>query len=157
MIRIQKSKTADTRTCDFASVSKETLRQSSIQHIGDVRKGIEFFKALLDTAADRHDFDKLTDLDGFHSDFVGGFEITGWWDNHREVNRHHLLQEDGVRDDVNLVDVLDMVVDCVMAGMGRSGTVYPVDISTDVLRRAFDNTVELLKCNVEVQKTPTEH
>jgi len=157
MIRIQKSKTADTRTCDFASVSKETLRQSSIQHIGDVLKGIEFFKALFYTAADRHDFDKLTDLDGFHSDFVGGFESTDWWDNHREVNRHHLLQEDGVRDDVNLVDVLDMVVDCVMAGMGRSGTVYPVDISTDVLRRAFDNTVELLKCNVEVQKTPTEH
>ena len=155
MIRIQKSKTADTRTCDFASVSKETLRQSSIQHIGDVRKGIEFFKALLDTAADRHDFDKLTALDGFHSDFVGGFESTDWWDNHREVNRHHLLQEDGVRDDVNLVDVLDMVVDCVMAGMGRSGTVYPVDISTDVLRRAFDNTVELLKCNVEVQETST--
>lgn len=151
MIRIQKSKTADTRTCDFASVSKETLRQSSIQHIGDVRKGIEFFKMLLDTAAERHDFDKLTDLDGFHSDFVGGFESTVWWDNHRKVNRHHLLQKDGVREDVNLVDVIDMVVDCVMAGMGRAGTVYPVDISNDVLRRAFDNTVELLKSHVEVE------
>ena len=44
-----------------------------------------------------------------------------------------------------------MVVDCVMAGMGRVGTVYPVDIPQDVLRRAFDNTVELLKSNVEVE------
>jgi hypothetical protein len=150
MIEIKQSQTADTRTCDFASVSKETLRQSSIQHIADVRKGIDFFRDMLDTAANQHDADKLTDLDGFHRDFVGGFKSTLWWDNHRKVTRHHLLQEDGVREDVNLVDVLDMIVDCVMAGMGRAGKVYPLDISLDVLKRAFDNTAELLERNVVV-------
>jgi 4-aminobutyrate aminotransferase-like enzyme len=56
-----------------------------------------------------------------------------------------------VRDDVNLIDVLDMIVDCVMAGMGRTGSVYPLEISQDVLKKAFDNTVTLLKNNVTVE------
>lgn len=51
---------------------------------------------------------------------------------------------------MNLVDVLDMIVDCVMAGMGRTGTVYPLEIKPEVLMQAFQNTVELLKSNVLV-------
>ena len=151
MIEIEKSQTADTRTCDFANVSKETLLASSRQHIGDVGRGLAFFAGLLVEAAARHDYDKLTDIDGFHADFVTGFEQTGWWDRHRKLNRHHLLQADGVPEDVNLIDVLDMIADCVMAGMARSGSVYPLDIDADVLRRAFDNTVELLKAQVVVR------
>ena len=57
---------------------------------------------------------------------------------------------DGVPDDVNLIDVLDMVIDCVMAGMARTGQVYPLKIDPDVLMKAFNNTVELLKDNVVV-------
>lgn len=41
MIRITMSQTADTRTCDFANVSKETLYASSVQHIGDVRTALD--------------------------------------------------------------------------------------------------------------------
>jgi hypothetical protein len=43
-----------------------------------------------------------------------------------------------------------MICDCVMAGMARSGSVYPLKISAEVLRRAFENTVDLLKANVKV-------
>jgi hypothetical protein len=150
MIEIQPSKTADTRSCDYANVSKETLYNSSVQHIGDVQAALRFFRVELEDAAACHDTDKLTDIDGFHADFVTGFAQTGWWDRHRQLNRHHLLQPDGVRDDVNLIDVLDMIADCVMAGMARTGSVYPLNIDPDVLRRAFDNTVELLKSNVKV-------
>jgi hypothetical protein len=150
MIRIGKSSTADTRTCDFANVSRQTLMESSVQHIGDVRRALSFFGQMLDEAATNHDTDKITDIDGFHQDFVTGFHQTTWWDKHRTLNRHHLLQADGVPDDVNLIDVLDMIADCVMAGMARSGSVYPLAITDDVLRRAFENTVEKLKANVEV-------
>lgn len=152
MIEIQKSKTADTRTCDFTKVTKETLLASSVQHIGDVRKGMEFFMSKIYEAAGRHDWDKIEKIDGFHRDFVTGFKEHSWWDNHRKINRHHLLEKDGVRDDVNLVDVIDMIVDCVMAGMGRSGSVYPLTIDADVLKKAFDNTVELLKSQVIVKE-----
>ena len=150
MITISQSKTADTRSCDFSKVTKAQLRESSIQHIGDVKKGMDFFKGMIDKAAAQHDFDKLAALDHFHSDFVGGFKETGWWDEHRRINRHHLLQEDGIPSDVNLIDVLDMIVDCVMAGMGRTGTVYPLNISPEVLMKAFNNTTDLLKKQIEV-------
>jgi len=151
MISIKKSPTADTRTCDFANISKQTLFDSSVQHIGDVQQGIEFFRELLVEAANAHDHDKLSDIDGFHRDFVTGFARTEWWDNHRKVNRHHLLNDDGVPADVNLIDVLDMIADCVMAGMARSGSVYALNLNPEVLRKAFDNTVELLKSHVVVE------
>jgi hypothetical protein len=151
MITIQKSATADTRTCDFTQVTKDQLRKSSEQHIDDVRKGMAFFGDIIEDAIAKHDFDKLTNLDGFHADFVTGFEKTTWWDEHRKINRHHLLNEDGVPDDVNLIDVLEMIVDCVMAGMGRSGSVYPLEITPELLKRAFDNTVEILKREIVVE------
>lgn len=151
MIRIRKSPTADTRTCDFANVSRETLYHSSVQHIQDVCRGIEFFKRKLEDSASVHDYDKLSDIDGFHRDFVTGFAQTEWWDKHRKLNRHHLLEPDGVPADVNLIDVLDMIADCVMAGMARSGSVYALNLNPEVLRRAFENTVELLKSNVVVE------
>ncbi len=101
-----------------------------------------------------HDTDKITDIDGFHADFVTGFKEHGWWDRHRQLNRHHLTEPDGVRDDVNLIDVLDFIADCVMAGMGRSGSVYPLHLSPELLERAFQNTVELLKREVVVESEP---
>ena len=151
MIKIQQSKTADTRTCDFSQVTKDQLLQSSYQHIDDVQKGFILFRNMLDAAAICHDSDKLKDIDGFHADFLTGFKNTTWWDNHRKIARHHLLTEDGVPEDVNLIDVLDMIVDCVMAGMGRSGSVYPLNISPDVLIKAFNNTTDLLKSQVIVE------
>lgn len=48
------------------------------------------------------------------------------------------------------VDVLDMIADCVMAGMARSGSVYELKLEPEVLWRAFENTVDLLKSQVEV-------
>lgn len=152
MIHIQPSATADTRTCDFTKVSRDTLLASSVQHIGDVHQALGLFASELLRAAGRHDFDKLSDIDGFHRDFKTGFTQTEWWDRHRQLNRHHLLQPDGVRDDVNLIDVLDFIADCVMAGKARSGEVYPLNLSPDLLERAFQNTVELLKRQVVVER-----
>jgi hypothetical protein len=46
--------------------------------------------------------------------------------------------------------VLDMIADCVMAGMARTGEVYPLTLDPNVLQRAFDNTVTLLQRQVVV-------
>ena len=151
-ICIKKSPTADTRTCDYAKVDRETLLESSRQHIYDVTKGLMFFSERLEDASTRHDFDKICDIDGFHADFVTGFKEHSWWDRHRKLNRHHLLEADGVPEDVNLIDVLDMIADCVMAGMARSGSVYDLKLDQEVLHKAFVNTVELLKRNVTVEE-----
>jgi hypothetical protein len=151
MITVRPSPTADTRTCDFANTPKSVLLASSAQHIADVGAALAFFGHLITKQAVRHDTDKLTDIDGFHADFLTGFKETGWWDRHRALNRHHLLQADGIPDDVNLIDVLDFIADCVMAGMARSGSVYPLNLSPELLERAFQNTVELLKAEVAVE------
>lgn len=150
MIEIHPSETADTRTCDFANVSKETLLASSKQHIADVGQALTFFRDEIYKADVRHDTDKLTDIDGFHADFVTGFTQTGWWERHRKLNRHHLTMADGIPADVNLIDVLDFIADCVMAGMARSGSVYPLNLSPELLETAFQNTVTLLKTQVVV-------
>lgn len=150
MITIQASPTADTRTCDYTAVTKAQLEASSRQHIADVIQALQFFMVRITEAMAAHDTDKLTDLDGFHADFVTGFKEHSWWDRHRALNRHHLNQADGVREDVNLIDVLDFIADCVMAGMARSGSVYPLQLSPELLERAFQNTVTLLKAEIEV-------
>jgi len=152
MIEITKSPTADTRTCDFASTTQETLLASSRQHIGDVVKALAFFQSKLTEAAGEHDYDKLTAIEWFHADFITGFKKTGWWDNHRHIHRHHLNKDDGVPQDVNLIDVLEHIADCVMAGMARNGSVYELKLSDELLQRAFRNTVELLKAQVAVNE-----
>lgn len=151
MIIIKKSRTADTRSCDFSQVTKEQLTESSKQHINDVRRGIGYFIVKMSDSAYAHDRDKLTDINQFHEDFITGFKQTGWWDKHRKINRHHLLSPDGVPDDVNLVDVIEMIVDCVMAGMGRTGEVYPLEIGPDILMKAFQNTSQMLKAEIKVE------
>lgn len=150
MICITKSQTADTRTCDFTNVTEETLLASSKQHLGDVRKGFDFFIEKMNESCTHHDHDKISDIAGFHCDFITGFKQTTWWDNHKKVNRHHIAVDDGIRDDVNLIDVMDFIVDCVMAGMGRSGSVYPLALPDTLLQKAFQNTVEMLKNQIKV-------
>lgn len=150
MITVIKSPTADTRTCDWSKVTKQQLLNSSQSHIQDVMNGMEFFIGMIQMAEKLHDADKLTDIDGFHRDFQTGFKHTKWWDHHRVISRHHLLQDDGIPTDVNLVDVLEMIVDCVMAGMARAGSVYPLEIKPEVLQRAFHNTVLQLKQQIRV-------
>ena len=154
MIEITKSATADTRTCEFANTTKETLLASSRTHIGDVGRALDFFVEYLGIAALDHDHDKISPdgLDWFHEDFVTGFKQTGWWDNHRKIHRHHLAQEDGVPVGVNLLDVLEYIANCVMAGMARSGSVYDLEMSPELLKRAFNNTVLLLKSQVVVSE-----
>jgi hypothetical protein len=149
-IHIQPSPTADTRTCDFAAVTKETLLASSRQHIADVRLALDFFMAQVCKSGQNHDPDKLTDIDSFYADFVTGFAQTSWWDRHRKLNRHHLEEPDGCPVDVNLIDVLDYIADCVMAGMARSGSVYPLQLGPELLDRAFQNTIDLLKREIVV-------
>jgi hypothetical protein len=150
MIQIEPSPTADTRTCDYAAVTKEALLASSKQHIRDVREAHQFFSRKIAEAMLAHDTDKLTDIDGFHRDFLTGFTVTEWWDRHRKLNRHHLQQADGIPADVNLIDVLDFIADCVMAGMARSGSVSALELPPELLERAFQNTVELLEAQIVV-------
>lgn len=153
MIKIKKSSNADTRTCDYSKVSKEVLLEDSNQHIQDVMKGMTFFLSKITKAALCHDITKLNFIDEFHSDFSHGFDFShqSWWKMHKKEERHHLKEAEFVQDDVNLIDILEMITDGVMAGLARSGEYRKEEISDELLRKAFDNTIDLLLSNVEVE------
>lgn len=152
MIKIKKSETADTRTCDWSKVTKEQLLEASITHIGDIKQGFDFFIDLMHRQKYIHDLSKITEIDGFHRDFQTGFKTHDWWDLHRRVERHHFNDEEYIQDDVNLIDIIDQIIDGVMAGMARSGEYRQETISTELLEKAYKNTVKLLLGNVVVEE-----
>lgn len=150
MLYIKKSPTADTRTCDVSKVTKEQLEESTRMHIRDVKMGMKFLSDMLIDNSTYHDWTKLENIDEFYADFKTGFKATGWWDMHKRVERHHLATQSGIRDDVNLLDVLEYIVDGVMAGLGRSSEYRKERIPKDLLGKAFDNTIKLMLDNVRV-------
>ena len=143
------SRTAPKDT-DFISFSEATD-----WHRSDVRKVIVCIADMIKEAGKNHDWTKTGEyeieffrdfkavLDG-KQDFINGT----WWPMHVTTERHHLLSY--CPDDVNIIDVLEMIVDCTLAGLTRSGTVRPVEIDSEILKKAVDNTVELIKNMVEV-------
>jgi hypothetical protein len=72
-----------------------------------------------------------------------------WYKLHVNAERHHL--NDHVPEDVDLIDVVERLVDCVSAGMARSGSVYDVTVPDDVLQKAVANTVLKMINAVEVE------
>jgi hypothetical protein len=154
MIKIKKSATADSRTCDKSKVTKEVLFQTSIQHILDVRLAIEYFRGRLKYAGMMHDNTKLSEIDDFHKSFISDdFKgATDWFQMHVTSERHHLNEH--VPDDVNLIDVLERISDIVMAGVGRTGKFdydFSPVLSGEVLQKAYLNTIKMLVAQVEVE------
>lgn len=153
MIEIHRSNNADTRTADHL-VTKEELLCNSRRHIYDVTQAMSFFAGRLWLAAQRHDHTKLTEINQFYEDFQkaqqheGDFTSLPWYQLHITSERHHLCNR--VPDDVNLIDVMEWIADNVMAGMARSGDVRVESLSPDVLTRAVQNTIELLRNEVHV-------
>jgi len=150
-ITIKKSSNADTRTCDWTNVSRIELLRNSKQHILDVRKGINFLIGLLREVGNKHDFTKIDNIDEFYADFQTGFKKQDWWKMHQKKERHHFNTKKYIQKDVNLIDVLEQLVDGVMAGMARSGKYRKEVPDTKLLLKAYENTAKLLLDNLEVK------
>lgn len=78
------------------------------------------------------------------------FEAGEWYPMHCKTERHHLNEH--CPDDVNLIDVIEMICDCVCAGAARSGSVYPIEISSEVLQKAVENTVQMCIDSVVIEE-----
>ena len=150
-IVIKRSKNADTRSAE-GQVSKEELTANTQSHIRDVKAVGYWLSLKLKESVLNHDHTKLEYMDEFHKDFTSGkqgqpFKELPWWQKHM-TERHHL--NDSVPEDVNLIDVLEMVIDCTVAGLARSGEVYDITIPEDVLKQAINNTSKMIIENTEV-------
>ena len=150
-IKIPKSQDADTRSAQ-GEVTKKSLLQNTYSHINDVNNVGDWLADKFKEQVKEHDHTKIEGIDQFYEDFTTGkqggeFKALPWWQLHM-TERHHL--NDSVPEDVNLLDVLEMVVDCTVAGLARSGEVYDITIPEDVLKKAIDNTKDLIINNTEI-------
>ena len=151
MIKIKKSPNADIRTA-VEVVTREILVEDTISHMKDVENGCNFIANKLMEAGKAHDYTKIALMDKFYEDFSRrlegiDFKQLGWWQQHMR-ERHHL--DHSVPEDVNLIDVIEMIVDCCMAGMARTGDMYEIKIDNEVLQKAVRNTMLLMLKNIEV-------
>jgi hypothetical protein len=123
-------------------------------HIDDVRKGMEYLAVLLRECGKRHDWTKLQHFDSFYRQFndaqKSGCWGNGWYDKiHCVQERHHI--NDVCPEDVTLIDVLEHIVDCVMAGKARSGEFKQDVLGAGVLERAYANTQKVISDAVSVK------
>lgn len=151
MIKITKTPNADSRTMQ-GEVTKEMLLDSSMAHIEHVRNGCKFFSDMLIDAGEAHDYTKIEHIDQFYADTQttktgAAFKALPWYQLHMQ-ERHHL--NDRCPEDVTLIDILERVIDITMAGMARSGVIFDDKIDSEILQRAYKNTIELLKNNIDV-------
>ena len=152
IITIRKSPSADTRTAQ-GEVSKETLLESSKMHISDVQKGMKWCAKRLLEAGTRHDWTKIEYIDEFYKQFNNAMKTgdwgKGWYDEiHIVKERHHL--KDNPPEDVDLLDVIEQVVDGVMAGLARSGKYREEPPSPELLVKAYNNFCKRLAGSVRV-------
>lgn len=146
-IVIHKNPNGDTRTAP-KNISFDQFQEANDSHIADVKLVMAYLSILLAEKGVKHDWTKKSEEKMFYSDFIeamaGGIDFVSgeWYQLHVNTERHHLLSR--CPEDVNLLDVIEMIIDCVCAGKTRSGEVRDLEISTDILEKALKNTVKLV-------------
>ena len=153
MIEIRKNPNGDTRTAQ-KDVSFEQFQEANDMHIEDVRSVMYELSKMVDARGENHDCTKKSQERMFYRDFVNtqengdDFTKSEWYSLHTKAERHHLLSR--CPEDVNLIDVLEMIVDCTCAGLARSGEVRDLEINAEILEKAVNNTTQLIKSMVKI-------
>ena len=154
-VKIKRNVLGDTRTATRVPTFYEFV-DSNKSHVYDVLNMMDALADDMHKVGKAHDFTKQNDPEKslFYRELCAtiegqmNFADGSWYPMHCRTERHHL--NECCPEDVTLIDVLEMICDCVCAGMARSGSVRPVQISDDVLRKALDNTVKMCINSVEI-------
>ena len=153
MTTIYRNPNGDTRTAP-KDVTFEQFQEANLQHINNVRDVMDEITYLINIAGSRHDVTKKLHERQFYDEFKHSidnktdFTKSKWYKMHVAAERHHLL--DNCPEDVNLIDVLEMIVDCVCAGLEKNGKVRDLEINDEILKRAFNNTCALIESMVKI-------
>lgn len=153
-VKIKRNTLGDTRTAEKVPTISEFNRAND-SHRTDVRSMMGAVAESIRGRGTEHDRMKMFEperslfyrelcatIEG-KMDFVRDGE---WYERHCKEERHHLNAY--CPDDVNLIDVIEMICDCVCAGMARSGAVRPVEIRSEILQKAVENTTKMLSDTV---------
>ncbi len=146
-IELHKNSNGDTWTAP-KGVTFEQFKEANDSHRADVAAVMDELGCTLCENGEKHDWTKTQYEKDFYGDFLeamcGGIDFVSgkWYQLHINEERHHLLSR--CPEDVNLLDVIEMIVDCVCAGKTRSGEVRELEVSLEILNKAFQNTVKLI-------------
>ena len=150
---IYKNSNGDTRTAPKNVTFKE-FQKANDMHREDVKNTMNEIAFLLMEKGKKHDWTKKDYEEMFYNNFLStlnngtNFIEDEWYQLHIEKEKHHLTSK--CHDDVDLLDVIEMVVDCVCAGKARSGEIRGLEINQEILGKALKNTVkkinEMVKC-----------
>ncbi len=159
-IKILKTTACDTRAID-ENFSKQAVLSDSLKHILAVMSVARAMSYTLTANCTHHDWSKINEpyltqfYEALKTKKTGDeFKALEWYQNHIKLERHH--PKDRCAEDINLLDILEMCIDCVTAGLARTGTVYPIEISDEILQKALANTVEMIKNSVVVTDSPED-
>ena len=148
-VKIIRQTLGDTRTATRVPTVDE-FDTANINHRRDVSTMMKALAKTIVIQGDVHDCTKTREpyKSLFYRELcakiegkIDSFEDGKWFPMHCKTERHHLNNH--CPEDVNLIDVIEMICDCVCAGMARKGEVYPVSIPAEILQRAVENTTQL--------------
>lgn len=154
-VEIRRNTHGDTRVAKYIPTIDQFGR-SNYLHAKDVERLMCAVSQQIKHTSEHHDWTKRSEpyKSMFYQDMIETmkehivFDQGEWAKMHYEIERHHL--DKFVPDDVTLVDVIEMLCDCVAAGLARKGMVDEVTIPAEVLEKAVKNTVEWLKAECKV-------
>lgn len=152
MIRIYKNPNGDSRTAP-KDVSFEKFQEANDMHKQDVKNVMNELAFIIMDKGNKHDWTKKTYEKLFYNNFLStmnkgtDFINDAWYQEHIRAERHHLTSK--CPEDVNLLDVLEMIVDCVCAGKARSGEIRTLEIDDEILKKALSNTVDMINYMTE--------
>ena len=96
-----------------------------------------------------HDYTKIDNFQDFYEnmkytmEYGVDFKKGKWFKHHVTSERHH--PNDYCHDDINLFDLIEMCADVTCAAKARSGkSPKNVEISNEILRKAFYNTIKFI-------------
>lgn len=142
---------------DYGYTDKKELYDDTLQHQTDVNNVMEALSEVLIERGKIHDWTKIDYFEDFAKDTLErldtpDFKSREWYKIHTTKERHHINAN--VPDDVDLIDVLECVVDCVCAGKSRSGEVNKnfLELKPGVLEKAYWNTIDKLINNIMVKE-----
>lgn len=161
-VRIKRNNSGDSRTAKGVPTFEE-FHNANQMHINDVERTMSEVAWEILRRGEQHDITKTVLEKMFYRDMVdtieNGTEFTdGQWAKIHyfdSCERHHLHRH--VPDDVNLIDVIEMICDCVCAGKARSEKEYvDVVLNIQTLLKAYENTVNLINDIVILEEQDDE-
>lgn len=134
---------------------KDILFEDTLQHKEDVYKVMNGIAQEIVSRGKNHDWSKIEYFDKFAKDTVErqsvhDFKQREWYKIHTVQERHHINAN--LPEKINLIDILEFVCDCIVAGKARSGFVDEkfLIIPQDVLVKSYWNTVKIIEDNVVI-------